>query len=220
MKIYKEAKSLTDYFIEGFQVLTFNDLEEKSGFKSRTLQRKIKSCNLLVSYNQNSKFYTTSKIARFNHNGVWNYKQILFSKHGNLFETIIILIDNSINGYSGKELSGIIEVKADDALRILWHKGKISKQKVGGIIVYFPIQKDLFAQQLLARQQQTEVPSNTLILSDYQRTIAVLVEIILQDNLDTKILLKGIKKRKFEITIAEIQTVIEHYQLKKKKNKL
>jgi len=220
MKNYKEAKSLTDYFIEGFQVLTFDDLMEKSGCKSRTLQRKIKSGNLLVSYNQNSKFYTTPSLAHFNHNGIWNYNQILFSKHGNLFETIIILIDNSVNGYTGKELSGIIEVKADDALRILWLKERVRKQKTGSTNVYFSIRQDLFAQQLLARQQQREVASTILILSDYQRTIAVLAEIIQQDSLDTKTLLKGIKKRKVEITVSEIQAVIDHYQLKKKKNKL
>ena len=219
MKIYKEAKSLTDYFIEGFQVLTFDDLMEKSGCKPRTLQRKIKSGNLLVSYNQNSKFYTTPSLAHFNHKGIWNYNQILFSKHGNLFETIIVLIDNSVNGYTGKELFGIIEVKADDALRILWLKERIRKQKTGGANVYFSMRQDLFAQQLLARQQQTEVAPTILILSDYQRTIAVLAEIIQQDRLDTKTLLKGIKKRKVEITVSEIQAVIDHYQLKKKKNK-
>jgi hypothetical protein len=200
-------------------VLTIEDLKTKSGCHPRTLQRKIKSSHLLVSYNQNAKFYTTSNFAHFNHYGIWNYKQILFSKHGNLFETIIALINKCLSGYTAKELSVIIEVKADDALRILWLKQRINRQKSGSQNVYYSMQEELFAQQLAAREQQTLIAEPALILSDYQRIIAILVEIIQQDSLDAQTLLKGIRKRNIEITQIEIEAVIEHHELKKKKNK-
>ena len=219
LKNIEAPKPLINYFIERSPVLTIEDLKTKSGCHPRTLQRKIKSSHLLVSYNQNAKFYTTSNFAHFNHQGIWNYKQILFSKHGNLFETIIVLIDTSLNGYTAKELSTIIEVKADDALRILWLKHRLNRQKCGSQNVYFSIQEELFAQQLAARGQQTLNAAPTLILSDYGRIIAILVEIIQQDSLDAQTLLKGIKKRNIEIDQTEIEAVIEHHQLKKKKNK-
>jgi len=205
---------LIDYFVEDYQVQTFEDLKTKSGCKPITLYRKIKLCNLLVSYNENARFYTTSGLAHFNHYGIWNYNQILFSKHGNLCETIIVLIDNSLYGYTAKELAHILAVKTDDALRVLWQKKRIQRQKVGAQNVYFSLRTELFAQQLSAREQQTQVVASTLILSDYQRIIAILVEIIQQDSIDSKILFNGIKKRK-DITIAEIELVVEQYQLKK-----
>lgn len=220
LKNIEATKPLINYFIERYPVLTIEDLKTKSGCHPRTLQRKIKSSHLLVSYNQNAKFYTPSNFAHFNHHGIWNYNQILFSKHGNLFETIIVLIDKSLNGYTAKELSTIIEVKSDDALRILWLKHRLNRQKSGSQNVYFSIQEELFAQQLAARGQQALNAAPTLILSDYGRTIAILVEIIQQDSLDAQTLLKGIKKRKIEIAQTEIEAVIEHHQLKKKKNKL
>jgi len=213
------SKSLIDCFLDDFPVLTFEALKTKSGCESRTLQRKIKLCNLLVSYNKNAKFYTTSSMAHFNEYGIWNYKQILFSKYGNLFETIIKLIDNSINGYSANELSVIIEVKSDDALRILWQKQRICRQKTGSNNVYFSLREDLFAQQLQIRQQLIQVAPISAILLDYQITIAILVEIIQQDSLDASSIVKAVKRRKIEITKTEVQTVIEHYQLKKKKVK-
>jgi len=219
MKNHTAVNTLIIYFIEDFPVQTFDELKIKSGCQSRTLQRKIKSSNLLASYNKNARFYTVPNLCHFNHYGIWNFEQILFSKYGNLFETIIALIDKSLEGYTSKELSIIIEVKADDALRMLWLKERVRRQKTGSSNVYFSIQEDLFMLQLSAREQQTSVAIQTMALPDYQRTIAVLVEIIRQDSIVAEKLHKGAAKRNVEISIAGIQAVIEHYQLKKKRNK-
>jgi len=219
MKNQDKNKILIDCFLETNPVQTYEDLKTKSGWKSITLYRKIKACNLLVSYNQNAKFYTLSKLAHFNHNGIWNYKQILFSKHGNLFNTLIALINNSITGYTAKELTTIIEIKADDALRILWVSKRVNKQKVGSTNVYFSIKPELFSQQLTVREQPSRVALSSLIISDNQIIISVLVEIIQQDSLDCKILYKSIKKQNIDIGIEQIEQVIEQYQLKKKTNK-
>ena len=146
-------------------------------------------------------------------------KQILFSKYGNLFETITALIDKSLSGYTSRELSIIIMVKADDALHVMWLKERVRRQKTGGSHVYYSIREDLFKHQLSAREQQMPAAIETLALPDYQRLIAVLVEIILQDSVVAEKLQKGIAQRNFQISIAEIKAVIEHYQLKKKRNK-
>ena len=219
MKNDTAVNTLIIYFIEDFPVQTFDELKIKSGCQSRTLQRKIKSGNLLASYNKNARFYTVPNLCHFNHYGIWNFEQILFSKYGNLFETIIALIDKSLEGYTSKELSIIIEVKADDALRVLWLKERLRRQKTGSNNVYFSIQEDLFMLQLSAREQQSSSTVQTLALPDYQRTIAVLAEIILQDSIVAEKLQQGVVKRNVEISIAGIQSVIEHYQLKKKRNK-
>ena len=219
MKTNETVDVLIAYFTVDSPVQTFDDLRIKSGCQPRTLQRKIKSCSLLASYNQNARFYTAPNLCHFNHYGIWNFKQILFSKYGNLFETIITLIDKSIGGYTSKELSIIIMVKADDALHVMWLKERVRRQKTGSTHVYFSIQEDLFKQQLSAREQQTPAAMETLALPDYQRTIAVLVEIIRQDSIVAEKLQKEAAKRNIEISIAEIEAVIEHHQLKKKRNK-
>jgi len=110
-------------------------------------------------------------------------------------------------------------VKADDALHVMWLKERVRRQKTGSSHVYFSIQEDLFKQQLSERKKQMRPAAATLALPDYQRTIAVLVEIILQDSISVEKLQKGIAQRNFEISTAEIEAVIEHYQLKKKRNK-
>lgn len=219
MKTNERVEVLITCFTGDSPVQTLDDLGIKSGCQHRTLQRIIKSCNLITSYNQNARFYTAPSLCHFNADGIWNFKQILFSKYGNLFETITALIDKSMAGYTGRELSLIILVKADDALHVMWLKERVRRQKTGGSQVYFSMREDLFKQQLSAREQQAPVAMETLALPDYQRTIAVLVEIIVQDSIVAEKLQKGIARRNFEISIAEIEAVIEHYQLKKKRNK-
>ena len=219
MKINERVDILIACFTEDVPVQTIDDLMINSGIQRRTPQRIIKSSDLITSYNQNARFYTTPSFCHFNHDGIWNLKQILFSKYGNLFETITALIDKSMAGYTSRELSVIILVKAGDALHVMWLKERVHRQKTGSSHVYFSIQEDLFKQQLSAREQQTRSAVATLALPDYQRTIAVLVEIILQDSIAVEKLQKGIARRNFEISTAEIEAVIEHYQLKKKRNK-
>jgi hypothetical protein len=219
MKTNERVDVLIGYFTGDSPVQTIDDLRIKSGCQHRTLQRTIKSCNLITSYNQNARFYTAPSLCHFNPDGIWNFKQILFSKYGNLFETITALIDKSLSGYTSRELSIIIMVKADDALHVMWLKERVRRQKTGGSHVYYSIREDLFKHQLSAREQQMPAAIETLALPDYQRLIAVLVEIILQDSVVAEKLQKGIAQRNFQISIAEIKAVIEHYQLKKKRNK-
>ena len=219
MKLNERVDVLITCFTGDSPVQTIEGLKIKSGYQHRTLQRIIKSCNLVTSYNQNARFYTAPSLCHFNHDGIWNFKQILFSKYGNLFETITALIDKSMAGYTGKELSIIILVKADDALHVMWLKERVRRQKTEGSHVYFSMREDLFKQQLSARGQQAPAAMETLALPDYQRTIAVLVEIILQDSVVAQKLQRGMAMRNFKISTAQIEAVIEHYQLKKKRDK-
>ena len=110
-------------------------------------------------------------------------------------------------------------VKANDALYVMWLKERVRRQKTGGALVYYSMREDLFKRQLSARERQMPAAIATVAAPDYQRIIAVLVEIIRQDTVVAEQLQEGITQRKLKISIAEIEAVIEHYQLKKKRNK-
>ena len=132
MKTSERIDVLIGYFSDHLPVQTIDDLKIKSGFQHRTLQRIIKSSSLITSYNQNARFYTLPGLCQFNPDGIWNFEQILFSKYGNLFETITALIDKSIAGYTVSEISLVLQVKANDALYVMWLKERVRRQKTGG----------------------------------------------------------------------------------------
>jgi hypothetical protein len=219
MKSDERVNVMITYFTEDSPVQTFDDLMIKSGYQHRTLQRIIKGSEIITSYNHNARFYTIPGLCHFNHDGIWKFNQILFSKYGNQFETITSHLDKSMAGYTSKELSIILMVKADDALHVMWLKERVHRQKVESSIVYFSIREDLFKQQLSERERRTPSAMETFVLLDDQITIAVLVEIILKDSVVAQKLQRGMAMRNLKISTAQIEAVIEHYQLKKKKNK-
>ena len=219
MKSDERVNVLITYFTDDSPVQTIDDLMIKSGYQHRTLQRIIKGSEIITSYNQNARFYTVPVLCHFNHDGIWKFNQILFSKYGNQFETITSHLDKSVAGYTSKELSIILMVKADDALHVMWLKERVHRQKVESSIVYFSIRVDLFKQQLSERERRTPSAMETFVLLDDQITIAVLVEIILKDSVVAQKLQRGMAMRNLKISTAQIEAVIEHYQLKKKRNK-
>lgn len=216
MKTSEIVNKMKDSFKVNGPVQTYLDLETISGCQGRTLQRKIKDCNLLASYNKNSKFYTLPGLARFNSHGIWPYRQVLFSHQGNLYKTLVYLVGQSKGGHTGKELSEIVQVKTDDALRVLCQQGRLQRQKYGGHYVYYAVGQPLYQQQQATRTQATALPQNYCPPRDKEVTISVLVEIVRTGTLRAKQLLKGLKKHKVVASEQEVNGIIAHYGLKKK----
>ena len=209
------AKGMKISFKEDCPIQTYSELKTKFGYQDRTLQRKIKICNLLASYNMNSKFYTLPTLAKFNNYGIWSYKRILFSRYGNLYQTLIISINQSKSGFTSKELSLIVQVKTDDALRVLCRQKRLQRQKYKGNFVYYSIDEQSFEIQQTNRLHNTTVPQTYCLPDDKNIVISVLVEIIHNDTISVKKLHKALKNQKTEVSEYQINSILAHYDLKK-----
>jgi len=168
----------------------------------------------------NSKFYTLPKFAEFDNYGIWSFQNIIFSTHGNLYQTVIHLVNQSQIGYTSNELSTIIRLKTDDALRILWKQDRLQREKHISQYVYYSHEQDKFNAQKIHRQQSTNIIRPNQFPKDKDITIAVLVTIIHQNTLDINTLLNNIDNQDIEVTSREIANIIELYDLKKTNYKL
>ncbi len=219
MKTDIAVKKLITSFQEGSLIQTYADLETISGCKGRTLQRKIKKSKLLASYNKNSKFYTLPTLAGFNDFGIWQYQGVLFSQQGNLYQTLVYLVDQSTSGYTSGELMQIVQVKTDDALRVLANQKRLQREKHYGYYVYYSMDYHRFQGQKNNRLSDFMPLARQYLPKDKNIIISVLVEIIHSDTLSTESLLTGLKKRRVEASEQQIHGIISHYDLKKKKSK-
>ncbi|MCK5536174.1 MAG: hypothetical protein KAI79_05060 [Bacteroidales bacterium] len=215
MKKNNITKDLRVSFKKDCPIQTYSDLKTEFGYQDRTLQRKIKICNLLASYNMNSKFYTLPELAKFNNYGIWSYKRILFSRYGNLYQTLIILINQSKSGFTSKELSLIVQVKTDDALRVLCEQKRLQRQKHKSNFVYYSIDGQSFEIQQTNRLHNATVPQTYCLPDDKNIVISVLVEIIHSDTISVKKLHKALKNQKTEVSEYQIKSILAHYDLKK-----
>src|SRR5680860_1551338 len=80
------------------KVLTIGDLVNRMEVSEITVRRKLKQSGALTGYNKNGKYYTLPHIPTFDSHGLWNYKDIRFSKYGNLNRTIPGLIGEFYRG--------------------------------------------------------------------------------------------------------------------------
>lgn len=214
------VNKLITSFHQDRMIQTFVDLETISGCKGRTLQRKIKNSKLLASYNKNSKFYTLPTLALFNEYGIWQYQGVLFSQHGDLYQTLVSLVDQSRSGYTSSELMQVVHVKTDDALRVLVKQKRLQRQKDSIYYVYYSIDQQRFETQKNTRLFNfSQVAARQYLPKDKNIIIAVLVEIIHKDTLSAENLLTGLNQRHIEATEQQIHGIISHYDLKKKKDK-
>ena len=193
-----------------------SDLLEGSHYSLRTLRRRIKDKIVIRSYNHNGKFYTMPNLAKFNTYGIWTNPVANFSMYGNLYETIVFLIDKSSAGYSPGEISIILKIKPYDSLSKLLKQQRIRKTKVSTRIIYFSNKEDIYLKQLSERNDKIESP-NKVHLLEKDVIISVLAEIILTNSLDIKLLKKSLQRKNKDIRFGDIETVISCYGLKKKR---
>jgi len=108
-------------------VATMDELSaELAPCSSRTVHRKLKNLNYLSSYSHRGKYYTLFENAAFNVHGLWEYKEIQFSQHGTLYNTVQKLVEASRSGYRSAELDAVLNVRTANALGKLVHEGTLS----------------------------------------------------------------------------------------------
>jgi len=73
-----------------------------------TARRRLKTWGAYTSYNRNGRYYTLPESAEFDNNGLWQYQGVMFSKHGNLKQTLVHLVTHSMQGSSSTELGELL----------------------------------------------------------------------------------------------------------------
>lgn len=90
------------------KIMTIEELVRLLQCSAITARRRLKKWQTYTSVNKNGRYYTLPKIPVFDENGLWKYQTVLFSKHGNLKQTIVELIRDAKAGLSAVELANII----------------------------------------------------------------------------------------------------------------
>jgi hypothetical protein len=120
------------------KIMTIEDLRHLFQSSTITVRRRLKKWGTFTSINQNGRYYTLPEIPEFDENGLWKYQQALFSKHGNLGQTVIELIKRSEAGLSTADLSRIIEIPSTSSyFSQLKRSVEITREKHQGRFVYF-----------------------------------------------------------------------------------
>jgi hypothetical protein len=147
---YKASK--IKRFLEQYKIATMEDLKRVLGTEGRmTVFRKLKELSYKTSYSHRGKYYALEKMIKFEESGLWSCKSVWFSIWGTLLKTVKAFIDNSESGYSTAELDKVLHVSVKESMIQLLREENVWRQKVSGVFVYFSINTEIRAKQMVVR---------------------------------------------------------------------
>ena len=131
------VSSFHNYF-----VLTMENLKTILQTTSRmTVFRNLKHLPYKSSYSHCGKYYTLDSIANYDHNGIWAYNQIYFSKFGTLKNTVLHSIEKSSSGFTSYELEEFLRVPVHNTVFDLWKNHKIKREQLAKKYIYLSVMK-------------------------------------------------------------------------------
>jgi len=142
------------------KIATLPDLKRALGTGvDVTVFRKLKQLDYLTSYSHGGRFYTLREITRFAADGLWSCHPAWFSRYGTLLATAEAFIRSSAAGYFAEELSEILHVGTQDALRQLIQQNRIARELISGLFLYTAIDPATRQRQRLIRRSSRSVPT-------------------------------------------------------------
>lgn len=188
------------------------------GRSKRSLFRDLSSIGYLSSYSHAGKFYTLIDIPNFDEYGLWDYNKVFFSKYGTLKSTISTIVDNSIAGFSYKELKGLLQVRVQNTLNDLVKKNIISRKLIGEVFLYISANKKVSASQISKRHEQTD-SLHRFQPTDPLTTIEILLELLRSDDWQSKKISERLQARGISVTAVQVERIFSRYNIKKKSSR-
>lgn len=177
--------------------------------------RRLRELDYLTSFSHVGRYYTLPDVAGFDPQGLWFYEEVGFSRFGNLKQTIIHLVDQSVAGKTHEELEKQLHLRVHNTLLDLVRSGRIARERFEGAFVYLSMRSDRTQQQLVCRREgvrdgvQDVLPDGIVIevLAEIIRGNRVQID---QSAILTRLVQKGIK-----ITALQLNQLCTRLGLKK-----
>jgi len=139
------------HVLENFRrqiIITIDQLVKLLQCSVITARRRLKKWQTYTSINKNGRYYTLPQIPVFDKNGLWKYQAILFSKHGNLKQTIVALIADSQKGLSAIEIAELVGLVPNSSfLSQFKDVPGVKREKHQGRFIYLSDRPEIYTRQ-------------------------------------------------------------------------
>lgn len=143
-------------FLKERKIATLDELKLVLNTDARmTVFRTLRRVGYYSSYSHRGSFYTAQQIPEFDDLGLWAFRGVGFSCHGNLLRTAEALVDQAKAGYTAADLESTLQVEVKHCLLALTRRGLIHRRKIKGAFVYVSADPGRLRQQLLLREEHT-----------------------------------------------------------------
>ena len=196
------------------KVMGVADLKVLLNCSAITVRRYLKQWHAITSYNFNGRYYVLPDVAKFNTHGLWDYKGIRFSKHGNLIQSIVRIVENSPSGMDALTLSKLLTVDCYPIVARLIGSSALQREKISGVYIYFSADRGRFNEQYVQCKEvemikRIDLPSDAV-------GIAILVNWIKKPNVSLVTLAGCLQKQGIKVSSEIIYNFMAHHGVLKK----
>jgi hypothetical protein len=178
-----------------------------------TARRRLKKWQSYTSINNNGRYYTLPQIAVFDENGLWKHKTVLFSKHGNLKQTIVALITESEKGLSAVEIAEFVDLVPNSSFLSRFKSVPgVRREKHQGRFIYLSDHPEIYSRQVQTRttgQTAAGFPSDS-------EAVEILVHLIKYPDIGIEQLVAKASKPGKQVGPAMIRRFLRFHDLLKK----
>jgi len=213
-RLNKETIKAALKHCEKKKVFTLQELTSLLECSVPNVRLKLRQWRTYTSYNKNGGYYTLPHVPAFDNYGLWRYRNIHFSRHGNLKQTIVHLITTSSAGLNGRQLGDILGLEPRSFLHHFRNCPGIQREKHCGVYVYFSDDPAVYESQV---QKRRESACRSLVetISDIE-AIMILVAVIRHYGISAEEILSLPEVRDSNITLPALQGFLEYHGLLKK----
>ena len=154
------------------KVITLSELIKELRTSLRTVRRRLKVWGAMASFNHNSRFYTLPELPQFDEHGLWFHRDVGFSRHGHLPQTIVALVRQSPSGLTAAQLGQRLRLDPRSFLWQFHQHPELQREKYQAHYIYFAANPTIATRQKTVRSAALDpVP-----LPSAEEAIAVLVQ--------------------------------------------
>jgi len=175
----------------------------------RTAWRRLRELNTFTSYNHNAMYHVLPGIPQFDEHGIWRYKDIGFSRHGNLSRTVRYLVDHSPEGITAQQICAILGVSAASLYTFFRNIPGIAAHRDGGTLIFFSAQAESRTLQI-ARRCESNVPLRSA------DAVLVLVDRIKHPGDTIEQCVRRLRRQSAAITPQTVRSLLERHGIVKK----
>jgi hypothetical protein len=182
-------------FLRLRRIATLTELALHWQCSTRTVQRRLAACKAFNSYNRNGRYYTLPEIPTFDTHGLWRYRDVFFSRHGNLPETFVELVRNAPAGLTAAEAGKLLGLRPSSFLWSLRNHPGLKREKYQRRYVYLASESGRYA----AQQRQRALVARMIRRPTDAEAIAILVEKIKRPGLSDKALSRRLSAQNLRV---------------------
>ena len=154
------------------KIITLGELAELLHSSIHTARRRLKAWQTHTSYNRNGQYYTLPEVPEFDTHGLWRWRGVFFSQHGNLKETLIELVRRSQAGVDAGEMRSVLGLEPRSFLSAFANHPRLRREKTQGRFVYYSSEPAVYSAQ---RQRRGELSAKGREPTPFE-AVGILVE--------------------------------------------